>query len=88
MNDERKMKRIDLTILEEMVIKVEPNLMSYAIRWPMAVQERSELSIEKPIHIKARASYVMYRIRTLICMLLITIWIAVGSRICFSIARG
>ena len=59
MNDERKLLRTDLSILEEMVIEVEPYLISDTIRRLMAEQERSELSIGKPIHIKARASYVM-----------------------------
>jgi hypothetical protein len=59
MNDESQILRTDLSVLEEMVIEVEPYLMSESIRWPMAKQERSELSIGKPIHIKARASYVM-----------------------------
>jgi hypothetical protein len=53
------MLRTDLAILEEMAIELEPYLVSDTIRWPMAKQEISELSIGKPIHIKASASYVM-----------------------------
>jgi hypothetical protein len=45
MNDERQILRTDLVILEEMVIELEPYLMSDTIRWPMTKQDRPELSI-------------------------------------------
>jgi hypothetical protein len=59
MNDERQILRTDPSILEEMVIEVEPYLMSDTIRWSKVKQERAELSIGRPIHIKARVSRVM-----------------------------
>ena len=45
MNNESQILQTDLTILEEMVIEMEPYLMSESIRWSMTKQERPELSI-------------------------------------------
>jgi hypothetical protein len=45
MNDERQIFLTDLMILEEMVIEVEPYLLSESLRWTMAKRDRPKLTI-------------------------------------------
>jgi len=47
MNDESQILRTDLTVLEEMVIEVEPYVMSESIRWQIAKQEKGRVADRK-----------------------------------------
>jgi len=45
MNNERQILENDGAMLEEMIVKMEPCLMSDAIRWPVAMRDKPQMSI-------------------------------------------